>query len=287
MKEHIGPDDIVATVILMRDVDSAPIILAEGEPDCAVLDGHIAAGAATTVPCFGKKNALGAIEALGKAGVDLVVAVVDADWVGLGKEQAIAGVIYTENYDLDTDIVLLPGLLRRFAIAHFGLEGVAKLSTDGDTAHFAADAVGFAAPFGALRFVSERDDLRLPLRNIPPEAAFDLTTLRCDVRRMVDIAIRKAGDDPAGVDHIVASIDLQLSVIVGHEARFACGHDVCAIIALIGRRIFGVRGLSRDAVERSIRAAVGCAEFKQLRVVEELTSWATSRGQSIWDHPAA
>jgi len=285
MKEYLSPDDLASTVILMRDVDTRAILLVEGQSDCAILDGHLDDSVAVTLPGHGKQNVCGAIAALQAQGVTTVAGVVDADFDWLADE-VCPGVITTEYYDFDVDLIRCPGVLTRVVGAHFDREAMRSLLEETLEDTVASWLLETASTLGALRLVCRRDGLELSLQKFPIEEVFDVRDLRVDVVRLVELAVQRS--DAVVVD------PTQLRVLVEAElkaatdpGRLASGHDACAVLALVGRRRLGARGVGREVIERALRSAVGCAEFSTLRVAQDLTRWADGLGVWLWEHHAA
>lgn len=282
MKEYISGDDVVATVILLRDDDSRVVVLVEGESDCSVLDGHINDASAVTLPAFGKNNVIAALDKFAEANIGGVIGVIDSDWIGvLPGTTATGAIVVSENYDLDVDVMLLPGLFSRFALAHFDREAVLRALDSAGVDELLDRVFAIAAPIGILRYVAARDRLSIPLRDFPAESVVDVRNLACDVRRLAMVAADRSGGTLVA-DQIESMVESELSALPSPLHRFVSGHDAAAVLAIVGRRLLGARGLSRDHVERGLRAAVGCAEFRQLNVARSLSLWGSARGVEMW-----
>lgn len=107
--------DIAQEVRLARQVHKGCILLLEGQTDLDRFDAFIDPSASHSMNCYGKSNAVGAIELLSDEGFPGVVAVVDADFDRIASSPVIhENIIYSASHDLDLDWFNTGEILSRY-----------------------------------------------------------------------------------------------------------------------------------------------------------------------------
>ncbi|MCK0207530.1 hypothetical protein MWN33_05725 [Starkeya koreensis] len=98
--------DIAQQVRLERQAHKGSFLLLEGAGDIDKLEPFIQQKNCSIINCYGRGNAVGAIELLYDEGFEGAVAIVDADFDRLvGEVEVHEGLVYTAGHDLDMDFV--------------------------------------------------------------------------------------------------------------------------------------------------------------------------------------
>lgn len=281
MQQAITGDDLFAELLMLRTADLRTIVLLEGPTDCQALDPHIDAAYAHTLPGYSKTAVERALELSDQHAVGRVLAVLDLDWVRL-LEPALtsANVVYTDEYDLETTMLLAGDVLARVVSSTTDRDRVQQWR-ERSSASEEDRVIRIAGVVGAGRFVSCRDGLELNFRGFPVHAALTADEADVDINQLATIAIGRSTASKADQSGFVSVVRAELAK---HRSlqRFCCGHDTAATLAHFIQRVWGGGAVSAKTVEQFLRAAFGCSNLQSTRLYTAVETWAASAGTTVW-----
>jgi len=286
---RLSPEDIANDVRMTRSQHRGSFALVEGRStDLLVFDRLIAQGSCQLTPADGKANVLGAVAILEADSFPGVLGIVDADRSRVSRDlPKSANILLTDGCDLESMLLRSPALDK--VMAELGsAEKIEKLESERGKSireHLAY----LARPLGALRYISERDNLRLRFqerhaRRRGRERRQGLAFSKFVDREFVTV------DRPALVRTVknysqLASLDedgllAQLESIVADRRisswDLSSGHDMVQILSLGLRKALGTRKegeVSADALECSLRLAYEKEHFRASGLCAAIRDW--------------
>ena len=252
------------------------LVLLEGESDCALLDSHLDHQVCKTIPAYSKTAALGAIE---KVNADTllsnVLAVVDADLDGLAAPiEHMENLIRTTLYDLDAEVFFLNEVTIRTIRNLCPCAAIrAQLETDEQRSELMSEITAAVHAVGAVRLMSTLKSLQIRTMGFP----FDQLTMPSSGRPedlLISVIETVTQLDPKARSKVASEAQAQ-AMAVSRE-RLCKGHDLSSFLAHKLRVLSG-RQISAQAIERALRAAVGCDTFERLSVHGAVLQWTQAR----------
>ena len=274
-------DDLFAEILMLRTADSRAIMLLEGASDCQVLDTHVEPDTAITLPGYSKTAVERAIELIDASAVPRVLAVLDLDWVGiLSGPSESANVVYTDYYDLDATVFLTGDVLVRVIAATTDRERVGAY-VESTGLPLKETVIRMAAKIGLGRYVSCRDQLKIPFRDFPTHAAIAQADDDVDLGRMTTIAVGRAAEPAIQQHEFLRRVRAALGTSPD-LSRYCSGHDIAAALAHLVRRRLGGGSLSRKTMEQFGRAALSCETLRQTALYTNVAAWAQAANTQVW-----
>ncbi|HEY8082690.1 MAG TPA: hypothetical protein VIE64_03900 [Solirubrobacterales bacterium] len=283
MLERVTGDDVFAEIQMMRTVETRTVLLLESGADCGALDPHIDDTTARTIPTYSKTALVRAMTLVTERSVGRVAGLADRDFEGLleVEEESIAGLFYTDLYDLDATIMLGGDILDRLLASFADRSKLsAYLSKFGCTSRELL--IRLVSPVGIARLVSVRDRLEVRLENFPVHTCTRATEGDLDISEMCDVAISRSKQPTCGRSEFVSKVRSELAGSPDLE-RLCSGHDLAAEISHLIRTEWGQARVSGDLIERAARAAFDCENLKATAFYAAISQWAISLGDSVWE----
>lgn len=280
MIEELTVDDLLAQLILLRNVDKRIFMVVEGESDLGTLEPHTDQNECLMIIGHSKPAVLGVVELAEASSISSVLGLVDRDWDGDVLPPSISSnVIYTEHYDLDATIILTTSALTR-VISNFcdGQKHKNHMARLGDPG-VASLLLRVCAPVGALRRLSAKDSLALSLRNFPIHEVIDVSAGSIDLSRLVSLSCQRSA--PIGINEGELLRRLQGQLSEFESVYLTSGHDLLAALSTFSSRWGGKAGAKH--LGNALRAAMSCADLVQTRLYESVDDWARSKGRRLWN----
>jgi hypothetical protein len=280
--------DIIPTVIMMRDLDERAIILVEGNSDCSIIDPHLNKSAAQTYPADGKRNVEKVVQALLERNEMNIVGLADSDWTGTpwGTDKE-PGIVYTELYDLEMDLLAIDGVIERVLSSHCTNKDFPKTRSVGEELEEMGTGSPFeflvriVSPLGVLRSISVEHGLRLNLRDFPLHVYIGSLNQEINIKELVSMAIKRTNNCKLDEEELLSLLEQRLKNAALPNARYCCGHDMCNALAFLAKKRWGGK-LGQGQAERSVRASIGFDEFLRLTVKRDLDTWGQQIGIQVF-----
>jgi hypothetical protein len=167
LRQFLSPEDIANDIRMTRSQHRGAFVVVEGETaDLRFFGRLIDPKECQLQPAFGKANVLDVVSVLEADGFQGVLGIVDADRSRIsGNRPPSDNVLMTDHCDLEAMILQPPALDK--VLAELGsTEKIRRFESErGITVreHLAA----LARPVGALRHISENEDLKLRFQGTP------------------------------------------------------------------------------------------------------------------------
>jgi hypothetical protein len=277
--------DIANTVKMSHTQRRVTFLLVEGTTDVTLFRKFVLADHCEVLPCFGRGNALLAVESLDKSGEVGWLAVVDADWDRLNNtEPSSTNCVLTDGHDILVD------LLCSRALDHvLGELGSADKIADFEKASgttVRANLLAGAATVGRLRWHNERASLSLKFRDLELHPYVVGGCMRIDFVALARVIVQRSGSNvalevlQAGCDDLAAGAHDDRQVAVGHDA-----------VALLGSALRGLIGSQKaqdvrpDVLERELRLAFDKEELERTKMHARMLQWEEKSGWPIFVRP--
>jgi hypothetical protein len=281
MKEFITGDDIYSTILMFQAGDPRAIVLAEDDSDIDGIVSHLDPVATTSIPCFGSSNLDRAVTLIDSNNIKRVVAIRDRDWHGLLEPEPISpNIILTEYYDFDATAMLTTDAGRRVALVFGDPAKVAAACQGGGVDNPISLVVAAAAAIGYIRLASARNNQGLAVRNFPVHEILDSSGALL-FERLTSLVVARTAGCALTESEVAALYQAEVERGVTRE-RVCSGHDLGAALAALVRRVFGGSAVGESMVLKTLRAALGCAEFRRLRLFNDVQEWEGATGNRIW-----
>lgn len=264
-----GPT-VAAEVRLERQKHKGAFLLVEGATDIRRFERFIDEETCSFVNCFGKGNAIEAIELLYEEGFLGALGAVDADFDRvLGVPRDHEGIIVSDTHDFDLDAISTT-VLERYTNEVADLD---KLASIGGARPLFRLVIESLKPLTMLRYANERHALGYKLGDLNIERFYDSSGAYLE--RMIDevswgkfnsIEFRSALR--SHVERYMASgIDLM---------QATSGHDFCQALGLWLRQRIGCRRNAqtwRSEVELHVRLAFDIGHFAETNACRAVIDW--------------
>lgn len=276
------PCEVANSLRMKRTVDpNMPIVLVEGNDDELLWKRHLQK-LCRTIVCHGRPNALAILNEFDKPGAPLegCLAIVDSDfWHLNGNRPEHPDICCPLEHDIECCLLCSP------AMDHVLLEfGDAELlerfeSTRGSPREYLA-SVGSA--IGRVRWASDRLGWSLKFEGLRFEKFISEKTLALDNDGFVAELLGHQGGRTAPLP-MPQTVDAELTRKSPATARWqlCCGHDLCQIMSIALRRVWGKRRSAEvlpERIEQSLRLAFEREYLENSSIYPELLRWEAQRG---------
>ena len=258
--------DVVYSEILMSSAaaDTHTILLVEGDTDVTVLSGFMDGEGLNLLDCFGKNNLMHAFQLTVLHGPSHVWAFRDRDFMSQSPHDKM---VLTSYYDLEMEIVQAGDSLTRLLRSFGDRNLLARLGTDG-AVKAALLCLEAASRIGALRLVSEQLGLGIRCKNFPVGEVQMADEPKICITRLADLAVQRT---PSLTQDQVSMLEKEVqSCLDSHPVEYLVnGHDLCRVVAALGRKHWGLAESART-LEKALRAAFSLEEFKRTTAFQQL-----------------
>lgn len=284
MKEFLNGYIFFNEIRMLRSVFKGTILLVEGCSDARVYGWFVEKLNCQVIPAHSKKNVLDALILIESAKMEGILAIADADyWRVEGKEIASGNLFLTDTHDLETMILNHPEILEKI---------ISEYGSDNRVERLPGKIVDMiltsALPIGVLRWIATNsmNDLKLILRDLSFEKFITLTTLKINLKKLVEevLAISKI-DAPGIVESLVKKVKTILKE--NHDPWQICsGHDLSNLLMIGFVHIFGnktAKSLTVKDVEKAIRLSYGLEHFRTTHLYASIQKWEIlNQGYIVW-----
>ncbi len=284
MKEFLNGYSFSNEIRMLRSVFKGTILLVEGDSDARVYKRFVEKPNCEVKPGHSKINVLDALKLLESAKIEGILAIVDADyWRIEGKEIASGNLFLTDSHDLETMILNHPEILEKI---------ISEYGSDNRVERLPGKIVDMiltsALPIGVLRWIATNsmNDLKLILRDLLFEKFITLTTLKINLKKLVEevLAISKI-DDPEIVESLVKKVKTILKE--NHDPWQICsGHDLSNLLMIGFVHVFGnktAKTLTVESMEKTVRLSYGLEHFRTTHLYASIQKWEIShQGYIVW-----
>lgn len=270
ISKHIDEYDIAQEIRIERKLHGGAFLLLEGVSDIKRFDRFVDQHNCVFINCYGRDNAIGAIEILYEEGFPGAVAVVDADFDRiLGGTADHEGLVYSEGHDLDLDWAT-DDLLRRYLVEY---ADVAKVAVCGGEAQIVQSLLEALKPVSAARLLNKRGAILSSLKRVDVSAC--LTGFSVDVVAFVSCIPARP---PLSVEqrrHLVSQIN-NVAKLKYDLKQLTNGHDFCCALGVALRSELGSRKVVHtwgSEIEAHFRLLMSDNEFRATKVANDLVQW--------------
>lgn len=272
----VTPESLANEIRLTRSQRPGPFALAEGGLDGRIYR-RVLSSDATLLVARGRENALGALRLLEDEGAKDSCAIIDSDFRRLtGTPDLGENVHFTDHHDAECMVLNSPAFDKVIEI----YARPTKVASWSGTHDLRTKLLEVALPLGALRYVSDRDGLRLRFEELNLGRFIERRTLTVDVEQMVKTALSNSRRNDLDGSQLVEEVDKVV------RARYdpwqlVCGHDVVEVLsigltaALGSQKAIDVRA---EQLSRALELAYESAWFSGSRLEARMRRWEQSRG---------
>ncbi|MDG4807170.1 hypothetical protein O7634_10455 [Micromonospora sp. WMMD1120] len=286
MFELLTGDDLYAEVLLLLDDTGKGVVLVEGPDDVDTLDTHVDEDKFYLIPGYGKTSVVETIALVDADQLDLVLAILDRDWVGiLDEPNPSSNVVYTDMYDLDSTVMLTGDSCSRVVTSFCKTAVMKKHVAQSEFGKPLEFAIRPAVAVGAIRLITREHGLNLRAREFPVAEIMDFDGGHPNLQLAATIAISKAaGARPKEKAEEVLPLLAAKYGEIDMEARYCSGHDIFPALAAVMKKRWG-GSVNANNVAKAIRAAFSCAELMRTSLYRDVEAWAESRSTYVWNCP--
>jgi len=278
ISNHLKPSDIAAQIRMERQKHNGIFLLMEGSTDYKRFEKFFDHDVCNIINCFGKDNAIGAVDIVQNAGFEDCLAFVDADFDRIiGNHTPDDDIIYSQFHDFDIDICSSEVINRYLSEMAEGK----KVNENGGCAAVTSMLLSALRPLSAMRFANLKHKLGYSLTRVDLEVFFDGSTVNVD--KMVD---HVSYGRMASENHKSA-----LRCLISRYAnedfdiwQFTNGHDFVAALGIALRDRLGNRNPPqtwRSEVEKHLRLAFDVNDFAQIGLMAKVQKWQAARNVGI------
>lgn len=273
MLEDLRPGSILASIV-MQEPPPPLVLLLEGPDDDALLGGHLSPGVVGIV-CGARKTVISAVKMAEDAGWRHVLGLVDRDLVPEveGVEALPCGLVVTEAYDLTAELAAAkPGAIGQALTAHAHVEArrVARVRSE----HIESIVLDLATRFAGVRIAVHRGRHPVVLGGFDFRRVLDEDFHTLGAPTFVE-ALRVTDPQFAFTKEMHEAIAETIAMSAG-QRHLAGGHDIAAAAFGIVTKA-GAKQISKDGIERTIRAFAECATLKTMACLVALQQKASAR----------
>lgn len=274
MKEFVSPHTVANEVRMMRTQHKGALLVVEGSLDARVYRTLVQQDACQIVVAHGKGNACGAIEILDDAGVEGVLAIVDADFDRLeGRQACSKNALLTDYHDLECMMMVSPAFAKVLAeYADASRLDTFERRADSSVATILAKN---AMAIGYLRWLSLRQGLDLTFENLSYGKFTRRNDLDVNAGNLIT-EVKNKSQKPSLDESTIRSGIKSLRSPEHDPWQVSCGHDIIELLSFGLRRTLAARNamdVRAESLERSLRLAYEGAHFRDTRLYCSIREW--------------
>ncbi len=275
---EIGPDEVFAELLMMRQDFDGAMLLLEGSHDADRFEKFVDEEACGITICFGKENLVGAIKIAQEENFDGCIALADADFDRvLGKLQDFPNIVYSENYDFDMDLLKTDATRRYLKV----VADNEKCSAFGTHDQLFDAIVMSLAPLTHAKLANELFGLGYSIREVQWYKFYK--DFRIDPGRLLAGILGKEVSQKGALDALKARLADAASK-VEDVSTITNGHDFCWGLGENLRETIGNRArnlCSGKEVEIHIRLTIDESDFKSLAIFKKIKEWEQKTGYLV------
>ena len=279
---EITPQTLANEVRMMRANGCDSFFLLEGGDDARLFNKFIVKECTITV-CHGRENLIAALTILEKMSFDGAVGLADKDFADdLGFPDHPVTVIFTDDNDMEIVMISSPAIAA--IIREFGNETKANSECTTKETTFAELVYSWAAPVGAIRLSSHRNNLAMLFKGMKYKFETGTAPQLCAETSVPYIVDRT----PNLENHKALEILAQASTVQNEVPNKALcrGHDCLRELGRALRYNFGGNSefdsdQKYEKLGKLLRLAYEYEFFKQTRAYNSIRDWERGSGYSI------
>lgn len=282
MRQFLSSPDLFALVMLLRSGTSQTLLLVEGSTDSLCLTPHIDASDTRVVVGYGRDSVEEAVRKSDRRKISYVVGLVDADlddYLNPGRVVNSVNIVRTMNYDLEADVLSVPGLVDRLVFSQAERDLVDSFMVSNSEGSVLEMTARLACNVGKLRLESGLNRNGLNLRELPLDQFLEASAPYFDFERLAAMIVSRSKNCTVTKKKIVQDLKRIASDPV--DFGLCCGHDLLRILrgAL---SIWWRTKLTYESIGRVLRAMVARSDLVSMQIYVDLEKWANRNGRSIW-----
>ena len=281
MREYIDSRDVANTAMMLATAFDGTVVLVEGITDRRLYGKFFDSDRVETVVAHSKSNVRNAVRELYRERhFERLIGIVDADLDRLYGRKRNPPLFLTDTRDAEG--MLLRSNAFKDILDEYGEKDRMDAFVDryGDIREAVLSA---AYPIGLLMYISETRGLSLSFKDLDYEQFIDRRTLRCDVRRMLDLVLLNS--QPTNRPS-AKNIMQMLNDEEEHDVWDVCrGHDLMSIMAIGLRHIFGgnnCRNITGNQLSGGFRLAFDEKDIVGTDIYRDADEWCTKKGLTLW-----
>jgi hypothetical protein len=267
---HLDEHDIAQEIRLERKVHKGSFLLLEGTTDIKRFDRFVDGHKCSLINCYGRDNAIGAVEILYDEGFLGAVAVVDADFDRvLGGLSDHEGLVYSEAHDLDLDWAR-PDVLTRY-LGEYG--DAIKCAAFGSSTEVANRILNGLKPISVAKLLNKRGHIPHKLKGI--DVAICFGGFSVNLGAYIGAIQSRPPLTADQQRHLFAQIT-NANRVEYDLLQITNGHDFCSAFGVALRNDLGDRREVHtwgSEIEAHFRLALTDDEFRELSVCQGLLAW--------------
>jgi hypothetical protein len=282
MRQFLSSPDLFALVTLLRSGTSQALLLVEGSTDSLCLTPHIDASDTRIVVGYGRNSVEEAVQKSDSHKVPHVVGLVDADlddYLNPGRAVRSASIVRTTNYDLEADVLSIPGLVDRLVFSQAEKDLVDSFMASNSDGSVLEMAARLAYNVGKLRLDSGRNRYGLYLRELPLDQFLDASAPHLDHDRLAAIIVAKSRTSSLTKMQIIRALKSITRDPV--DFKLCCGHDLLRVLKGALSSWWRTK-MTYESIGRVLRAMVARSDLMSMQIYIDLDEWAKRNGRSIW-----
>ena len=269
--KYMDGDDIARQIQMERQTGKkCSFLLLEGDTDIRRFERYVDERVCNLVNCYGRKNAIRAIELLYEDGFAGTFAVLDADFDRVtGSLKEHEGIAYSQYHDLDLDWSR-PTIVGRYLLE---VGDKTKYANHGSPSDIVGKILAGLKPISVARFLNHRTQSKLKLSDINVARCFN--KFNVDIDHYIEIVFERRTVAQQTKDDLKTTIISNMSraydlwqLTNGHD--FYCALGVCLQDALGSRAPAQTWG---KEVEAHLRLACDETEFRVMTIYAAIRNW--------------
>ena len=254
--------ELFVELTMLRQAFPGSLLVLEGEDDVRFWRRHIVAADCEPVLAGGRRNVEDCVRRVDAAALRGALGVVDADF---GPPPAASpNLLCTEHHDLEA-LLLQSSALDAVLIEYGDRDLIQRFEARYGRVREALVARG--APFGRLRWLSERHALGINFHRLGRSPYFDTNSWTLDVERLTAAAATLCARDATELRELLAALP--------HAPAWSLcqGHDMLHILNLGLTRALGTSTPGAQLLGRSLRLAFQAHEFSASSLYSQVRAW--------------
>lgn len=277
LEDHLGPEDQLNLLRLLRASDRRLFLIVEGPSDVTALRRAINRDECDVVPAGSKQGVIDSVAAFVLEDSD-IIGLVDRDFDFNIEASIPDSIAATALYDREMDSLIIGGLLSDYTRMYVDESLMASHINSTSTADLLDRLMAAAWVVGVLRWLSVTGSLGLGMYKI---ALTELvgSDITIDTVGLVQRAIARGAR--ASVDEYGVATALQNEFARSVDYAYCCGHDLVQIVALSGPSWSRQKSRIAD-VENFVNENFSAEVRKRMPWAAKLEILANDRGRQLW-----
>jgi hypothetical protein len=276
-REIRGPDSIANAIILNRQYpgnEFLSFLVVEGDTDRRFYKTFVDERKCNITVAFSKLTALVVLSILEQNNIPGILVIVDADFDVLeGKALSSPNVLFTDNHDLETMIVVSPALEK--LLGEFGSENKITQFEQDTGKDVRTVLLESCMLVGYLRWVSLQKGFSLKFEGLDFSKFLDIEKLTIGETKLIKAIKDKSQRHDIPDEQIKISIQ-ELKRDDHNLWHVCCGHDLVCILSVGLHKAIGTKDTSDitpERIESSLRLSYELRHFQRTQLYLSIQRW--------------